>query len=351
MRIGVPRETKAGEKRVALLPRQVAALVRDGHAVMVESGAGAGVDVADADYAAAGAAVANASHVWGSELVVKVKEMQPEDFSHLYQGRTIFSFHHLPGEPARTRELAARDATAIAFEMVHDAEGNYPLLAPMSMMAGRMAIEVAAGALGADPGYVLVLGAGNAGLNAARSASRRRARVVILTRSDRSREEAREQGFTAELATPESVERHALQADVVVGAVFVPAQPTPKLLPHSLVKRMRKGAVIVDISIDAGGVAETSRPTTLDEPTYVEEGVIHYCVGNMPAARPAEGAAALSAAALPFVRELAGGIPKALRANPMLRSGVLLWKGQVNHADIAAEAGLPYVALADEHLR
>jgi alanine dehydrogenase len=352
MKIGIPRETKDGESRVALLPAQVAQLTREGHAVVVENGAGSGVKVGDEAYAAAGATLVNASQAWSGELVVKVKEMQGEDFRYLYQGVTIFSFHHLPGHPARTRELAARDATAIAFEMVHDIEGYFPLLAPMSVIAGRLAIEEGTRLLGAKPGRVLVLGAGNAGLNAARCASRMRARVMILTRSEESRIEAREQGFSAEIASPESIEHYALEADVVVGAVFVPGQPTPKLLPRTLVARMKRGAVIVDVSIDGGGVAETSRPTTHADPSYTEEGVVHYCVPNMPAAIPAEGAVAIATAVLPFARELANkGIARAIGQNAMLQAGVLLWKGRVNHPGIAEEAGLPYIALTDNDLR
>jgi len=352
MRIGIPRETKAGEARVVLLPHHVAVLARDGHVVTVESGAGEGLGIGDDAYAAVGASLVNAAQAWSGELVVKVKEMQAQDFRHLHQGLTIFGFHHLPGEPTRTRELAAREATAIAFEMVRDTAGDFPLLAPMSVIAGRIAIEEGRRLLGANPARVLVLGAGHAGLNAARCASRLRARVMILTRSEDSRLDAREQGFSAEIATPEAIERHALEADIVVGAVFVPGQPTPKLLPRELVSRMKRGAVIVDISIDAGGVAETSRPTTHAEPAYLEEGVIHYCVPNMPAAVPAEGAAAISGAALPYVRELAAkGIAGALRENAALREGVLLWKGNVNHPGIAAEAGLPYTALSDDDLR
>jgi alanine dehydrogenase len=352
MKIGVPRETKGGESRVALLPPQVAHLKREGHTVAVESGAGSGVNIADELYAAAGGNVVNTSQAWSGELVVKVKEMQPEDFRHLYQGVTVFSFHHLPGNPTRTRELAARDATAIGFEMVHDIEGTFPLLAPMSVIAGRMAIDEGTRLLGAKPARVLVLGAGNAGLNAARCASRMRARVMILTRSEDSRVDAREQGFSAEIATAESIEHYALEADIVVGAVFQPGQPTPKLLPRTLVARMKRGSVIVDVSIDGGGVAETSRPTTHAQPSYIEEGVMHYCVPNMPAAFPGEGALAIATAVLPFVRELAGkGIAKAVAQNSMLQAGVLLWKGRVNHPGIAEEAGLPYVPLTDDDLR
>ncbi len=352
MKIGIPRESKDGESRVVLLPNHVGQLTREGHAVHVETGAGSGIGMGDEAYAESGASVGNASQAWGAELVVKVKEMQPHDFRHLHQGVTIFGFHHLPGEPARTRELAAREATAIAFEMVHDIEGTFPLLAPMSVIAGRLAIDEGVRLLGRKPARVLVLGAGNAGLNAARCASRQRARVMILTRSEESRLNAREQGFSAEIATPESIEHYALEADLVVGAVFVPGQSTPKLLPRMLVARMKPGTVLVDVSIDAGGVAETSRPTSHAEPTYVEEGVIHYCVPNMPAANPAEAAAAISMSVLPFVRELASkGIARALRENSMLHAGLVLWKGRVNHPGIAEDAGLPYTAVTDDDLR
>ena len=351
MIVGIPRETKEGEQRVAILPEAAAALVDDGHVVRVEHGAGAGVGHDDGAYLRAGAQPCAAVEAWQANLVVKVKEIQDLDLPHIPRGATIFSFHHLPGEARRTRALAERQATAIAFEMVRDDEGEYPLLAPMSEIAGKMAIEVGARLLGRDPARVLVLGAGHAGLSAARGASRLRARVSILTRSDRRCDAARESGFNTEIATPEAIERLALEADLVVGAVFVPGEPTPKLLPRSLVRRMQRGAVIVDVSIDAGGVAETSRPTTLGDPTYLEEGIIHYCVGNMPAALPAVGAAALSAAALPYVRQLATkGIARAIRENAELREGVLLWKGRVNHAGIAAEAGLPYAPLSDPDL-
>jgi alanine dehydrogenase len=352
VRIGIPRETKAGESRVVLLPPQVALLAQEGHAVLVESRAGQGLGIGDDAFAAAGATVANTAQTWGAELVVKVKEMQAADFRNLHQGLTIFGFHHLPGASARTRELAARDATAIAFEMVRNADGRFPLLAPMSVIAGRIAVEEGQRLLGARPERVLVLGSGNAGLNAARCASRLRARVTILTRSEDSRLDAREQGFAAEIATPEAIEHHALEADLVIGAVFVPGEPTPKLLPRDLVRRMKPGAVIVDISIDAGGVAETSRPTTQAQPSYVEEGVVHYCVPNMPAAVPAESAAVIAGAVLPFVRQLAAkGIARAVREDPALRGAVLLWKGRVNHPGIAEEAALPYTALSDDDLR
>ena len=336
MRIGIPRETKPGELRVALIPGHAAILGHDGHEVRVASGAGAGAGRPDRAYLDAGARIVPADEAWDAELIVRVKEAQEADYPHLHAGRTLFCFHQLPGEPERTRALAASGITAIAFEMVRDSVGGFPLLAPMSSIAGRMAIEVGAKHLGRVPRSVLVLGAGNAGQAAQHAAHALGAVVTVLRRAS---------------ATPEAVERAALEADLVVGAVFVPGAPTPKLLARSLVARMKRGAVIVDISIDAGGVAETSRPTTHAAPTFIDEGVVHYCVANMPAAEPAAASAAISAAVLPFARELAAkGIARAVRDNPALRGGVLIWKGRMNHAGIAKEAGLAYTPVSDRDL-
>jgi alanine dehydrogenase len=352
MQIGVPKESKEGERRVAMLPAAVEALARLGHRVAVQAGAGAGVGADDETYRAAGGRIVAAAEAWSADLVVKVKEVQEEDLAWLPDGAAIFSFQHLPGEPQRTRTLAARQVTAIAFEMVRDAAGEYPLLAPMSQIAGIMAVRNGARLLGRTPATVLVLGAGHAGLNAAREARRLGGAVRLLTRSPRSRDRASAEGFDAQIATTAAIEREALEADLVVGAVFVPATPTPKLLPRALVRRMKPGSVIADVSIDAGGVAETSRPTTHAEPSFIEEGVIHYCVPNIPAAAPVQAAAALSAAVLPYARAIAeGGLAPAVRADPALRAGVLMWRGRVSHAGIAAEAGLPYTPLADDALR
>jgi alanine dehydrogenase len=235
---------------------------------------------------------------------------------------------------------------------VRDAAGGHPLLAPMSAIAGSLAAE--AGMKHAWAGAasrLLVLGAGQAGMAAAREGRSRGMTVTVLTRSEASRDRAKEEGFQAGLASPQNVERFTLEADIVVGAAYVAGQPTPKLLPRDLVKRMKMGAVIVDVSIEEGGVAETSRPTTHEQPTFVEEGVAHYAVGNMPAAEPARASAALGNALLPFVQRLArNGIGRALRDDPALRAGVLLWKGRVTDEAIANEAGLPYTSLTDADL-
>lgn len=347
MRIGLPRESKEGEKRVALLPEAARILAAEGHSVDVETGAAAGIGVGDEDYRQAGARIVSAADAWHADLVVKVKEIQDADWPRVPHGAAIFSFHHLPGEPERTRGLAARGVTAIAFEMIRDADGGFPLLAPMSRIAGRMAVDAGVRLLGRNPARVLVLGAGHAGLAAAGAAAGLGSEVVVLTRSARSRDAAATAGFEARLAGAAEIEREALRADLVVGAVFVPAQPTPKLLSRALVARMRRGAVIADVSIDAGGVAETSRPTTHAEPAFVAEGVIHYCVGNIPAAAPADASAALSHALLPYVRLVAQqGVDAAVAANPALREATLLFHGRVSHAGIAAEAGLPYTPIA-----
>jgi alanine dehydrogenase len=351
MIIGVPRETREGEKRVALLPQAVQALVQERHEVRVQADAGEGIGLTDADYERAGATVVNAFDAWSSDLIVKVKEMQDTDFRVAPPGRTIFSFHHLVHEAARTRALAGRGDTAIAFEEVETREGLRPMLAPMSIIAGRMAVDVATKLLGHAPERVLVLGGGHAGMSAARSASRARGRVTVLTRTEKSVEAVREQGFTAAQATPENVAAEAVECDLVVGAVFRGGEPTPKLIPRKLLRRMRKGSVLVDISIEEGGIAETSRATSHARPTYIEHDIIHYCVPNMPAAVPSEGSTAISVAALPFVRQMASqGIGPAVLANPGLRRGVLTWQGRIVHEGIAAEAGLPYTPLTDDDL-
>jgi len=348
MRVGVPRETKEGERRVALLPGEVRALVDQGHEVRIERGAGAGVGVPDDEYARAGAIVSTTGEAWGCELVVKVKELLDEDLEHAPRDGTVFGFQQLPGWPERTRAIARRGLTAIAYELVRDARGGFPLLAPMSIISGRMAVEAVWPLLPPQP-RVLILGAGNAGLSAARTAQERGARVQVITRSESSRSAAERGGFAASLVTPEAVERAALDADLIVGAAFRPGEPTPKLVPRALVARMKRGAVIADISIDGGGVAETSRPTSHAQPIRIEEGVAHYAISNIPGSNPAAATEALSGAALPFVARLATqGITGALRADAGLRSGVLLWRGHVTHPGIAAEAGLPYTSLSEE---
>lgn len=308
MIIGVPVEAKPGERRVALVPRDAAMLVGDGHEVRVQSGAGTGSGFSDDDYRVAGARIVDLARVWESELIVKVKELQASELSHARRGQTVFGFHHWVGHPELAGQCLATGITAIAYESVRDAQGGFPLLAPMSIIAGRMAIDVATRHQGCVPRKALVLGAGHAGRAAAEAARNAGAEVHVLRRAT---------------ATPQAIEEHALEADLVVGAVFTAGEKTPKLLPRALVARMKRGAMIVDISIEEGGVAETSRQTSHEQPTFIEEGVIHYAVPNMPSARPREAADAISAAVLPYVRTLAGkGIANALREDNGLRAGL-----------------------------
>jgi alanine dehydrogenase len=336
MRIGVVLETKPGERRVALVPRDVALLSGDGHDIRVQTGAGSAAGFRDDDYRSAGARVVDAHRAWNCELVVKVKELQPGDFSRTVPGQLVFGYHHLVGHPELTRRLLASGITAIAYEAVRDASGGFPLLAPMSIIAGRMALQVAARALGRVPADVLVLGAGHAGNAAADAARAAGARVTQLRRAT---------------ATAQAVEEAALHADLVVGAVFSTGQRTPKLLPRSLVARMKRGSMIVDISIEEGGVAATSRPTSHADPTTVEEGVIHYAVPNMPSAAPREAAEAISAAVVPYAQAVASkGIGRALLDDPGLRAGVLVWKGRCNHEGIAHETGVRCAPVSDAEL-
>lgn len=348
MNIGVPRETKPGERRVGLDALAVRALASEGIAVRVERGAGAGIGAADEDYERAGASIVEPEIAWGSDLVVKVKEIQDGEWDRLRAGSTLFSFQHLVGSPALTRRLAAAGVTVIAFEMVRDARGGFPLLAPMSVLAGRLAIEAAA-THGTGLARVLVLGAGHAGREAVRCALERDAQVTVLCRREASRDALRDEfddRIEAGIATPEAVEKAALMADAIVGAVFVAGSATPKLLSRALVGRMKRGAIIVDVCIEEGGIAESSRPTSHAQPTFIEHGVVHYAVGNMPAMVPEIATQALASAALPYARRLASKGPlHAIHDDPGLRAGTLLWNGNVTHAAIAEEAGLACSAL------
>jgi alanine dehydrogenase len=337
MRVGLVAETKPEERRVALVPRDIAVLAGDGHEVRVQSGAGSGTGFSDDEYRRAGASVVDADHAWNCELVVKLKELQEIDLRRTVAGQTIFGYHHLVGHPDQARRLFASGVTAIAYEAVRGGNGDFPLLAPMSVIAGRMAMQVATRFLGHTPPNVLVIGAGHAGNSAAAAALAAGAEVTQLRRAT---------------ATPRAVEAAALQADLVVGAAFNAGQPTPKLLSRSLVARMKRGSMIVDIAIEEGGIAETSRRTSHIDPIYVDEGVIHYAVPNMPSAVPREAAEAISMAVISYARSLANkGIARALLEDAGLRAGTLVWKGRCNHEGIGRETGMPCVAVSDLELR
>ncbi len=368
MLIGVPKEIKTHEYRVGLIPGSVRELVHHGHQVVVEKGAGAGIGFDDAAYQKAGARVlATAADLFAAaEMIVKVKEPQPQEIAMLRKSQVLFTYLHLAADKAQTEGLMRSGAVCIAYETVTDARGGLPLLAPMSEVAGRMAIQVGAhclekeqgGAgilLGGVPGVaaakVVILGGGVAGTNAARVAMGMEAYVAVIDRSLPRLYELDLQ-FGSQLhtlfATVENIEREVLTADLVIGAVLVAGAAAPKLVTRAMVKEMRPGSVLVDISIDQGGCFETSRPTTHANPTYVEEGVIHYCVTNMPGAVARTSTFALNNATLPFSLALANkGWRKALADDPHLRAGLNIAGGKVTHAAVAQALGLSLAASED----
>lgn len=361
MRIGVPKEIKVHEYRVGLTPSSVAELTRRGHAVLVETRAGAGIGFRDQDYERAGARIArDAASVFAeAELLVKVKEPQPEECRRLREGQILFTYLHLAADRAQTDALMACGASAIAYETVTAADGSLPLLAPMSEVAGRMSIQVGArglekeagglgkllgGVPGVAPAKVVILGGGIAGANAAEIAVGVQADVTILEKSVARMRWLNDQ-FGGRLSTvmsnEETIREHLMEADLVIGAVLVPGAAAPKLIRREHVRDMRDGSVIVDIAIDQGGCSETSRPTTHQNPTYVDEGVVHYCVTNMPGAVPHTSALALNNVTLPFVLALADRGLKALRDDPHLAHGLNVHRGGIVYPAVAEALGYP----------
>ena len=363
MILGMPKEIKDGERRVALTPDAVASLVVMGNSIRVENGAGAGSGFADADYIAAGAEIVNsAAKAFDAELVVKVKEIQTDEWQMLQPGTVLFSFLHLGTGIFMAHELLARRITGIAFETVQDAAKRLAILTPMSAIAGKLAIPIAANLLMTPNGgrgvamsdaRVVVLGAGTAGVAAARTAIALGADVTVISRvGPRLAALARKLGSSARTMAihPETLAAATQEADIVIGAVNAPGAATPKLLTHGDVQTMTArhgpGAVLIEICIDGGGVAETSRPTVHSAPTYVEEGVTHYCVANIPAAVPRSASIALSAAVLPYMQALAGkGLARALREDDGLAAGLQMHGGSVTQAAIAHQLKRPYLDL------
>jgi alanine dehydrogenase len=365
MRIGVPKEIKVHEYRVGLVPAGVRELVSAGHEVMVETGAGAGIGVSDLQYQAAGARIgAKAADVFaGSDMIIKVKEPQLQECRALRKGQILFTYLHLAADPEQARALLASGATAIAYETVTAPDGSLPLLTPMSEVAGRMSIQVGAtclqkanggfgvllgGVPGVSPAKVVVLGGGVAGTNAVEMAVGLRADVTVVDRSVRRLRELSSifgNQLKTAYSTAETVENLVTDADVVVGAVLIAGAAAPKLVTRAMVKRMKPGAVMVDISIDQGGCFETSRPTTHAEPTYLVDGVIHYCVTNMPGAVPRTSTFALTNATLPYVRSLADfGWQKALARDAGLARGLNVHDGYITHEAVAQDLGLVFQA-------
>ena len=360
MLIGTPKEIKNHEYRAGLTPAAVRQLVANGHAVIVERDLGTAIGLSDEAYRAAGAeVVATAQEVFTrAEMIVKVKEPQPDECRMLRPGQILFTYLHLAPDPVQTQLLIESGAIAIAYETVTAANGTLPLLAPMSEVAGRMAIQAGANCLeksrgglgvllggvpGTEAAKVVVIGGGVVGVNAARMAIGLDANVTVLDLSiDRLRQLDQQFGrrMNTLYADIETIESQVLQADLVIGAVLVPGAAAPKLVTRDMVSRMKKGAVLVDVAIDQGGCFETSRATTHAEPTYDVDGVIHYCVANMPGAVARTSTFALNNATLPFTVALANkGWRQALRDDPHLRGGLNVCMGKLTHGALAPAAG------------
>ncbi len=363
MLIGVPKEIKDQEYRVGLLPDGVEQLTRAGHAVHVQAAAGARVGFADEAYRAAGATlVASATDVYAADLVIKVKELQRGEFSLTKAGQILFCYHHFAPDPGLLDAMLRAKVACVAYETVTAPDGSLPLLVPMSQIAGRLAPQVGAWALqmtnggsgillggipGVAPARVLIIGAGTVGENAARIALGMGAEVTIANPSA-ARLGRLEEIFGTALKTaisnPQSVPRLVADADLVVGAVLAPGKLAPRLVRRADLKHMRRGSVIVDVAIDQGGMCETSRPTSHTNPLYVEEGVVHYCVPNMPSAVARTATLALTQATLPYAIEIADkGLRRAVSENPALKAGLQTFGGHVTHAGLAQDTKQPFV--------
>lgn len=357
--IGVPTEIKRDERRVALTPDGARELVGQGMEVRVQAGAGLGAGIDDQDFADAGARLVSREEAWGAHLVVKVKEPQPEEFTHLRSDLVLFTYLHLAAYPDVGRALLEAGTTAVAYETVQLEDGSLPLLAPMSEIAGRLAAQVGAhllerphggrgvligGCTGVRPARVVVLGAGTVGWNAARIAAAMDAEVFLLDRSpQRLRErEAERRGRLVSLVSSRSlVERLVPAADLVIGAVLTPGGRAPTLVEEALVERMKPGSVIVDVAIDQGGCIATSRETTHTDPVHTLHGVQHYAVGNMPGAVPFTSTEALVSVTLPYILVMAGrGLAEAVTDRPELLSGLNTAAGAVCHPGVARALGV-----------
>ncbi len=360
MVIGVPKEIKDHETRVGLVPSGVTALREAGHEVIVETHAGEGSSLTDREYMQAGAAIAqSAADVWRkADLVVKVKEPQPAEYGFFRPGLILFTYLHLAPLPELTDRLVASKVSGVAYETIVEADGSLPLLTPMSEVAGRMAVQVGAqylerqnggrglllgGVPGVAPANVLILGGGVVGLNAAKMAIGMGARVTIIERN-LNRLRHLDDVFHGQVVTLASnswtVGENVRTADLVIGSVLIPGASAPKLVRRQMIATMKRGAVVVDVAIDQGGCFETSHATTHTEPVYVVDGVLHYCVSNMPAAVPHTSTFALTNATFPYLLELANlGLERACEKHPALSAGVNTYHGQVTHAGVAQSQG------------
>ena len=364
MLVGAPKEIKQDEYRVGIVPSSVRELVAHGHDVVVESGAGAGIGMLDADYERAGASIApDAKSVFDTaDMIVKVKEPQPEECRMLREGQVLFTYLHLAPDPEQARLLMESGCVAIAYETVTGPGGSLPLLTPMSEVAGRMSVQAGAhclekeaggsgvllgGVPGVRPAHVVVIGGGVVGTNAIRIAMGIEASVTVIDKS-LPRLQALDFQFGGRLntifATVESIEEYVADADLVIGAVLVPGAAAPKLVTREMIGTMRQGSALVDVAIDQGGCFETSRATTHSDPTYVVDDIVHYCVANMPGAVPRTSAFALKNATLPFILELADkGYRHALIEDRDLLNGLNVSVGKITYRAVAEALGLEYV--------
>ncbi len=356
MKIGVPKEIKTEEYRVGLTPESCAEIIRAGHSVAVETQAGEGFGASDANYQHVGAEIlSSADDIFASsEMIVKVKEPQPEECARLRPDQVLFTYLHLAADKPQAEALMRSGATCIAYETVTNRQGRLPLLQPMSQVAGRMSVQVGAWALqrakrgrglliggvpGVAPAKVVILGGGVAGTHAAEMAVGMRADVTVFDR-DMTRLEELDDQFSGAIrtaySTPMAVETAAKEADLIIGAVLIPGASAPKLISKPLLSQMKRGAVLVDIAIDQGGCFETSHPTTHADPVYEVDGVLHYCVANMPGAVPRTSTYALNNVTLPFILDIASkGARTALQQNSHLANGLNVWNGHITHPAVA----------------
>ncbi len=367
MRIGVPKEIKDHEYRVGLIPSSIRELTAHGHEVFVETNAGLGSGISDNDYIMAGAKIL--SHpvevFHKSEMIIKVKEPQASEINYFHPGQLLFTYLHLVTIPEETKGLIDADVIAVAYETVSSSRLNLPLLTPSSEVAGRMSIQVGAhclekekggsgvllsGVPGVKPGKVTIIGGGVVGLNAARMALGLGASVTIIDKSSARLAEL-DMIFGPNLrtlySTRESIEKSVMESDLVIGAVLVPGALAPKLVTKEMIRKMRPGSVIVDVAIDHGGCFETSRPTTFTHPTYVEEGVVHYCVTNMPGGVARTSTFALNNATLPYIQAIANKGVAAFREDPYLMQGLNIYRGKVTCEAVANDLGYAYVNPSD----
>lgn len=367
MEIGIPKEIKNHEYRIGLTPTAVRTLVREGHSVRVQTGAASHIGFHDRHYEEVGATIAaDAEEVYQAEMIIKVKEPQPDEYPLLKEGQVIFGYLHLAPDRQQTENLLKQKVVGIAFETVTSDCGRLPLLVPMSEIAGRISVQAGANALlmanggrgvllggahGVLPGKVCIVGAGMSGTEAARMALGLGADVTILDKN-LNRLQSLDFSFGPRLktlySTHESLELVIAESDLVIGAVLIPGKQAPKIITREMIASMHKGSVFVDISIDQGGCSETSRPTTHSEPTYVDEGVVHYCVTNMPGACARSATFALTNAILPYALDLANkGYRQALEQDPHLRNGLNVYRGRVTNKAVAMDLGYDYCKADD----